>query len=366
MKTLRKLTIAAIKMFLRNRQALFFTLFMPIIIMTIFGLIGFDKVAQINVGVALNAPPTVGTQQFVDQLKNISAFDLNFGTEQEQRKALEAGDRSVVFLIPSDFISNNPAAAGTKMITILQNAGQVQQAQTATSILSQIIDKAELSITRAPNMFALDVQNVNSKNLKYFDFLLPGVVALAIMQMSVFSVAFVFADYKEKGVLKRLLATPMKPYQFVTANVITRLIVAVVQAAILIAVGVLLYHAHVVGSYLLILLTTILGGVMFLGLGFTISGIAGTVESVPAIANLVVFPMLFLGGTFFPITSMPVWLQHIVKYLPLTYLSGSLRDVMTKGATFSDIQSNLLWMLAWSVVLIFLANLTFRFEERRV
>jgi ABC-2 type transport system permease protein len=104
---------------------------------------------------------------------------------------------------------------------------------------------------------------------------------------------------------------------------------------------------------------------MFLGLGFTISGIAKTQESVPAFANLIVFPMLFLGGTFFPIDSFPTWLHHIATYLPLQFLSDALRQVMTKNAGLWDIRVDLFWMLAWAVVLIALANYAFSFEEKR-
>jgi ABC-2 type transport system permease protein len=103
---------------------------------------------------------------------------------------------------------------------------------------------------------------------------------------------------------------------------------------------------------------------MFLGLGFTVSGLSKTVESVPAIANLIVFPMLFLGGTFFPISNMPGWLQGIAKVLPLTYFSTGLRDVMTKAAGFGDIKWDLLAMAIWSVVLIGLATVTFSFQEK--
>lgn len=366
MNTLKILTMSAVKMFIRNRQALFFTLFMPIIIMGIFGLIGFDRPQKIDVGLALNAPPTPGTASFIEQLKNVPAFELTMGTEQNQREAIANGDRAAVFLIPSDLIPEDPREMPSASISVLTNAGQQQQASTAVSVMSQILDKTTLAITSAPNLFNLQTEEVNSRNLTYFDFLLPGVVALAIMQMSVFSVAFVFADYKEKGVLKRLLATPMRPWHFVTANVVTRLLVAVLQAAILIAVGVLVFNANVIGSYFLVLLCVLLGSVMFLGLGFTISGLANTVETVPAIANLIVFPMLFLGGTFFPLSSMPDWLQGIVKYLPLSYLSHSIREVMTRGAGLSDIGSDLLWMLGWAVVLVVLANITFGFEEKRV
>jgi ABC-2 type transport system permease protein len=184
------------------------------------------------------------------------------------------------------------------------------------------------------------------------------------MQMSVFSVSFVFTQYKEKGVLKRLLATPMKPIQFVAANAITRLMVSVVQAFIFIGAGLLLFHVHIIGSYFLILLCVVLGALMFLGLGFSISGLAKTTDSVPAIGNLVVFPMLFLGGTFFAISNMPPWLQAIAKFLPLTYFSGALRDVMTKGAGLLDIKGDLFAMVIWSIILITLATITFRFQEK--
>lgn len=363
--TTRVLTIASIKMFVRNRQALFFTLFMPVIIMTIFGLIGFDRVPKVNVGV-VTENPTSATTQFIEQLKAVSAFDLTTGRETDERAVLEKGDRAVVLLIPDALIPTGQEKPSKQVITVLKNVGQEQQAQTAISIMQQILDQTTLSIAQAPELFTLDVQSVNARNVRYIEFLLPGIVALSIMQMAVFSVAFVFVDYKEKGILKRLLATPMKPQQFVTANVITRLLVALVQSAVLIALGIILYKAHVIGSYWLLLPTIILGAIMFLGLGFSISGLAKTVEAVPAIANLIVFPMLFLGGTFFPLEAMPVWLQHIVQFLPLTYLSHALREVMANGAPFSGIARDLAFMAGWAIILVTLANFTFRLEEKRV
>lgn len=363
--TLRVLTLSAIKMFVRNRQALFFTLFMPTIIMTIFGLIGFDKVPKTEVGL-VTSQPTAATQQFVDQLKQVPAFNVKIGNETDEREALNKGDRAVVLLIPDNLMPSGQGGPQTQTVTILKNVGKEQQAQTAISVMNQILDKTTLAIARAPQFFDLKVESVNSRNVRYIDFLLPGIVALSLMQMAVFSVAFVFVDYKEKGILKRLIATPMKPWQFVTANVITRLMVGLAQSTILITIGIFAFNSHVIGSYWLVLPSVVLGSIMFLGMGFAISGLAKTVEAVPAIANLIVFPMLFLGGTFFPLDSMPNWLQHVVQYLPLTYLSHALREVMANGAGFSAISHDLLFMGIWAVVLVALANITFGFEEKRI
>ncbi len=366
--TIPKLTLGALKMFIRNKQSLFFTLFMPFIIMTIFGLIGFDKPMKIDIGVVTNSP-TAETTEFVEQLKAIEAFVVHTGAIDDERTALEKGDRTVVLQVPDALMPNRsgqPGALTPQTLTVFTNDQQPQQVQTALTILNQILDKTTLAAVQAPTLFTIATESISTRNIRYIDFLLPGIVGMSIMQMAVFSVAFVFADYKEKGILKRLVATPMKPFQFVTANVITRLLVAILQTAVLIALGVLLYKSTVVGSYWLILLISILGGTMFLGLGFTISGLAKTVEAVPAIANLIVFPMLFLGGTFFPLTSMPDWLQHVVTFLPLQYFTDALRQVMTQGAGIGAIAHDLYWMIGWSVVMVVLANFTFSLEEKRV
>lgn len=366
MNTTLQLTAASFKMFLRNKQALFFTLFMPVVIMTIFGLIGFDRVPKTDIGLVTN-DPTPATQQFIEQIKQISAFDIKTGSVADERAALEKGDRAIVIEIPDQLIPDPTAKNPEKQtVTILKNIGQAQQGQAAISIMTQVLDKTRLAIAQAPDIFDLKIEEVNARNVKYIDFLLPGIAAMAIMQMAVFSVAFVFTDYKEKGILKRLIATPMKPRQFVTANVIVRLTVALAQTAVLMAIGILAYHAHVVGSYWLISLIAILGGIMFLGMGFTISGLAKTVEAVPAIANLIVFPMLFLSGVFFPTTAMPNWLQSVVHYLPLTHFANALRDVMANGAGWSTVAPNIYWMAGWAVVLITLSIFTFGFEEKRV
>ncbi|MCE9541833.1 ABC transporter permease [Candidatus Kaiserbacteria bacterium] len=364
MNTIYKLTIAEMKMFVRNKQALFFTLFMPLFIMLIFGYIGFDKPPVIDVGL-VTYKPNAPTQQFIDQIKSFPTFKIHEGTLEEEQKLLNDGDLSIILAVPDYLIPTAPVLPEEKQsIIAYENAGQAGQAQTVVSILNQFNTAAAIKKANVELPFTVVERAVNVNNLRYIDFLLPGLIALSIMQMSVFSVAFVFTQYKEKGVLKRILATPMKPIQFVVSNGITRLFISLLQATIFIGLGLLLFKVHLVGSLLLVFLCVLLGAAMFLGLGFTISGLAKTTESVPAIANIVVFPMMFLGGTFFAVSNMPAWLQVIAKVLPLTFFSTALRDVMTKGSGFGDIWMDLVGMLVWGAILITLATVTFRFQER--
>lgn len=335
--------------------------------MTVLGLINFDKATVIDVGIVLSGPPTPGTAQFVDALKNVPVFKVHEGIENDERQALVDDKRAVVLVVPANLIPSPDVfpSQGSNEIRVFSNANQGSASATATNIISGILDKIALKVSGGGNLFTLNTEEVNSHHLKYIDFLLPGLIALSVMQMSVFSVAFVFVTYKEKGILKRLVATPMRPSTFVLSNVITRLLVSLIQTAVFIALGVLVFKAHVIGSYWLLFVIALFGSLMFLGLGFTISGLASTVESVPPIANLVALPMIFLGGTFFSIDSFPVWLGRVAKYLPLTFFSDAMRSVMTKGSDFSQISSDIWWMLGWAIVLVILANISFGFEEKR-
>lgn len=365
MKTLLKLTGSEIKMFYRNKQALFFTFFSPLMIMGIFGVIGVDRPNKVDVGMVIVGNATEGTQQFAESIRQVSLFEVKEGTEAELRQQITDDDLAAAFLIPGDLIPNPGEPNPGHTVTVLTNVGKAQEAGIATQVMNGILNNTALTMAGAQGLFNLKTEEINTHHLKYVDFLLPGLIAMSLMQMSIFSVAFVFTNYREKGILKRLVATPMKPITFVGANVLTRLLVSFLQTAVFIAVGVLLLKATVVGSYLLVALVTVLGSIMFLGLGFVISSVSKTAESVPALANLIAFPMLFLGGTFFPIESFPTWLQGIAKYLPLTYLSDGLRQVMTRDASLAMISHDIWWMLAWCVVLVGLANYLFSFEEKR-
>ena len=357
------LTIASLKMFLRSRQALFFSLFMPLIILFIFGSMDFDSPDKMDIGVVTHtASPQ--TTLLLKELRSVNAFSIETGTLDSQLAQLKHGNRTVVIDVPDDLFSSMVAGKPSQL-TVYANAGQPVQAQMAISILNQFADRASLFIAHVSPLFTIQQQTLSAHNFRYIEFLLPGVIAMAIMQMSVFSVAFVFTRYRELGILKRLMATPMRPYQFVTANIITRLFMALAQAAIFIALGMVEFHVHIAGAFWLLTVCITLGALMFLGLGFTISGLCKTIETVPVLANIVVFPMLFLGNVFFPNSSMPSWLLSIAGYLPLTFFSNALHGVMTDGAGLLDIKWELTGMIVWAIVLISLAIYAFRFQEKQ-
>lgn len=355
------LTLACFKMFLRNRQAIFFSLFMPTMILFIFGSMSGGKPQRLTVGLVTHSPDAP-TARLVQQIRGIESFSVEQGTLDSELAQMNKGNRTAVLDVPDHLMS---ATAGPHPeLSVYANSGQPIESSTIMSILDQFADKAALSAANLHPLFAVKQQAVSAHNSRYIEFLLPGIIAMAIMQMSVFSVAFVFAQYKEKGILKRLLATPMRPYQFVTANILTRLGMAVAQAAIFVVLGVEVFHVPVTGPYWLLAVCVVLGALMFLGLGFTVSGLSKNMETVPVLSNIVVFPMLFLGNVFFAANNMPAWLQPIADHLPLTYFAVAMRSVITNGAGPARIEGDLIGMAVWATLLIVLATVTFRFSGR--
>lgn len=369
--TLRKLTIASIKMYVRNKQALFWALFFPMVIMVVFGMINFEGSGTFNVGV-VNKSPSPASKDFVKQLKDIKTLNIFEQGQSEEQKALDKGDRDIILILPESFLNNpepqtltatQPNLIQPIKIEILTNQGRPQQASAAVSILQQIFSQVENQITQKPKMFILETKNIDARNFRYIDFLVPGVMALSIMQLGIFSIGFALVNYKEKGVMKRLFAAPLKSTDFILSQVFTRLIVTVIQISILIIVATLFFHIKIVGSYLILFVLVVMGSILFLSFGFALGGFAKTQDAVAAIANIFVFPQMFLGNVFFPLESMPAWLQKIVVYLPLNYLADGIRQVAIQDATWSDLQKDFLGLIIWIGIAMFAALKLFRWRK---
>jgi ABC-2 type transport system permease protein len=200
--------------------------------------------------------------------------------------------------------------------------------------------------------------------VRYSDFVVPGLIAMTLMQMAIFSVAFVLTQQKDKGILKRLLATPLRSIDFLGSQVLSRLVISIIQMLLLVSVAILVMHFIMRGSFLLMLCTGILGSLVFLTLGFMIAGLSKTSESVPALANIIVFPMLIFGDVFFPVDSLPAWLKPIAHALPIGYLSKALREIMVYGHGFSYIWRDMLGLTVWLIIFFFVARKVFVLNSR--
>ena len=352
------LTVASLKMWYRDRRAIFWTLFLPLLIMVSLGMVDFDALVSVDLGV-VDTADSEASRRLITGLESLDAFDVfKDPTEAKGKRALSDGDRDIVLIIPAEF----GPSSGPVEVKVLYNEGRPLEVQVGLTIIRQALDEMTFALTDGPRLFTINAQPVNSRNLRFIDFLMPGIVAMALMQTGLFSVTFAFVYMRQRGILRRLLTTPIRPASFIFAQVFTRLSVAIIQTLVLIGVGVIIFDVQFAGNLAAILLLAVVGGAVFLSMGFAISGLSTSEEMATPLANVVSLPMLFLSGIFFPRDVMPEFLQTITDFLPLTYLVEAMRNIAVDGQTIWSQWDNLLGLAVWLVVGFVVAARVFRWE----
>lgn len=196
-------------------------------------------------------------------------------------------------------------------------------------------------------------ETVSGRNIRYVDWVLPGILGMNMMFSCLFGVGYVLVRYRKNSVLKRLQATPLTALEFVSAQVFSRLgIVLVTAAAIYIGCD-LLFDFVMLGSYVDLVIVTILGAMAMISLGLLIASRSHSEELTGGMLNMASWPMMILSGVWFSLEGAPKVLQWLADILPLTHLVAAARAIMTDGASLSELQYPL-WVLS-GMTLLFLS-----------
>jgi ABC-2 type transport system permease protein len=358
------LFVASVKMFVRNRAAVFFSLFLPLIIMLIFGVLNFEGATEIQLGVVDEAGNDASAA-LTDRLGEYDYLVLSEGDRDAELAALEQGDRGYVLVIPEGWSA--PAPGTESGLVAYAGAGDPAQAQVGQGLLQQAVGQALFAPAGGDGASAggfaapLRFESVESRDLGYIDFLVPGIVGMTIMQLGLFGVAFGFVQLQRTGALRRLFATPTSPAYFLSAQVASRVVLGYVQVAILIGIG-LWFGLQMFGSWLTLAVIIGLALLIFLAVGFGVAGWAKNEDQAAPVANLISLPMLFLSGVFFPRDAMPEFLRSVTSFMPLTYVNEALRGVMNEGAGLTDLGPQLLGMGVWAIITFVIAVRLFTWE----
>jgi ABC-2 type transport system permease protein len=236
------------------------------------------------------------------------------------------------------------------------------EAPIAIGIVRGVVDDLNLRRAHAEVTVRMRAEPVEAQSLDYVDLLVPGLLAMAIAQSAAFGVAFSLVAWRQKGMLRRLRLTPLPLAEFAAGRVIFHLLISLVQAVILLTVGRVLFGVHLIGNVLALVPLILVGGVAFIAVGMCIGGRVNTEDATAALSNLVVLPMTFLGGVFFPLSAAPEPIRVIAHFLPLTYLAEGLQDVAVRGHSFTSTLPNLGVMAIFAALLAGLALRLFRWQ----
>lgn len=347
-----------LRIFSRDRQAIIFSLFFPVLFMGVFGLVGNGDPDPVTIGIVDRANNSLSAA-FTNAVKANALFEVSSGDEAALREQVISGDLKLLLILPEQFQDNGtPAQLG-----LVVDAAQVRELDLILPVLEKALVDVERSLRGEAALFSLQVEDVKARSQNYLSFLVPGLLAFTIMQISVAGSGYNIVEYRRKGILKRLFVTPLTPQAFIGGLVISRSLICLIQLAVLMLIAVYVFNVTIIGSPLDLFVIVLLGLALFLSVGFCMGSIAKTQQAIMAIGNLVTFPQMFLSGIFYPIDILPELIQPIAQVLPLSFLADAVRQIVVDGAGLGDLLSNLAGLLIWSIVALLAAIRLFAWKD---
>lgn len=353
------------KRFFRDRLALFFTVIFPLIFLFVFGSLnsGGDNVS-FNVAIVNNSDSTFA-QDFVKKSEDsgVLKVDKDITSLDAAKDKMSRSELDATIILPENFgdvLPGQEYPSGEAEVVYTQN--NQASASALTSVLGTQFSAINGALVTTVTPFTVKGTQLNENSLSAFDYTFAGLLGFAIIGMGIFGPINVFPELKKMGILRRLSTTPLRVWQYFLSTMLSQAAIGIVSFAALFIVAILVFDLEVVGNWFELIIFLMFGMITILGIGLALGGWAKNERQAAPLSNIIVFPMMFLSGTFFPRFLMPEWLQNISAFLPLTPIIDGIRLISTEGKHFIDILPQIGLTGAWLVVIYIIAFRVFRWE----
>jgi len=336
-----QLALARMREFYREPEAVFWVFGFPIVLAFALGLAFRNSgPGELQVGVAAG-PGDRAVAALLDSSPQLAATVLDTATA---RLRLRTG-RIALLVLPGDPVVYRYDSTRTESrLARLEVDDVLQRARGRT------------------NPAAVRDDRVVAPGSRYIDFLIPGLLGMNLLGSGIWGVGFSVVQARQKKLLKRFMATPMRRSHYLLSFILSRLVFLILEVVALVGFGRLMFGVGVRGSLATLAGITILGAFAFAGLGLLVASRARTIEGVSGLMNLVMLPMWILSGTFFSYARFPDAMIPFVKALPLTALNDALRAVMIDGAALASLGAPLAIVAGWGAVSFAIALKIFRWR----
>jgi len=336
-----QLALARMREFYREPEAVFWVFGFPIVLAFALGL-AFRNTGpgKLQVGVAAG-PGDSALVTVLDSSPRLIATVLDSATA---RTRLRTG-RIALLVVPGDPL-----------------VYRYDTTRTESGLARLEVDEVVQRARGRKDVAAVRDDRVVAPGSRYIDFLIPGLLGMNLLGSGIWGVGFSVVQARQKKLLKRYMATPMKRSHYLLSFILSRLVFLIVEIGLLVGFGWLMFGVAVRGSLATLGGVAILGAFAFAGLGLLVASRARTIEGVSGLMNLVMLPMWILSGTFFSYSRFPDAMIPFVKALPLTALNDALRAVMIDGAALATLSAPLAIVIAWGAVSFVIALRIFRWR----
>ncbi len=341
----------------RNPATFAFGFLFPVVFISIFGLIG-NSTQSLTIGLPTGSNLNNPVIQTIKQQKFVKT---QIAPEAQLENSIKQGKLSGIVSI--DPGSHTPDKYKVNIITSIANPSD---AAGVTSLVNGIVDRTNLreaGVTNPP--ITISKHEIAGREIRYIDFALPGQIGFALLSTAIFGTVFGLIYLKKALVLKRMFATPTRAITILLAQGGSRLIMAILQTIIILTLGIVAFKFYMPQGWLTfveLLFLSVIALIAFLGFGYFMAGLVNDENAAGPMVNLITLPQFLLSGTFFPITSLPTWLQPIANILPLSFFNAAVRKITTEGGDITQTLPYMLGLVIWGAVMYILAAKTFKWE----
>jgi ABC-type multidrug transport system permease subunit len=353
MHPLVEMTLARIREFVRQPEAVFWVFGFPILLAFALG-IAFRDTAPEKLPVAVESASAnaAETAAAISRSADLRAVVM---AAAEAEQALRTGR---VALVVRSATGASAASEGASP----EFDYRFDPARPDSRLARLAVDDALQRAAGRKDVAAVSEKTFTEPGARYIDFLIPGLIGLNLMGSGLWGLGFVVVQARTQKLLKRLAATPMKRWQFLLSFMLSRLVFLVLEVAAVLAFAYFVFNVKIHGSLLSFMLISLIGSLAFAGIGLLIAARPRTIEGVSGLMNLVMLPMWLLSGSFFSASRFPDFLQPLIKVLPLTALNDTLRAVMNDGAPLWANAAGIAILSAWGLISFLVALKIFRWQ----
>ncbi|GAB1509858.1 ABC transporter permease [Actinophytocola sp. KF-1] len=347
MTAFKSLASAMVKIFYRDKATLFFTFVFPLMFLVVFGLLFRDAGAsKTEIGI-------VGDGPVIAALEQTGALELTrYDSVDEAVRRVRDGDLPAMVAQDGDDVTFRFAQSDQT------------QASVVGGIVTGVVSHVNQAATGQQPRYVLDAANVEDSSLKPIQYITPGIMSWGVAVTAVFGAALTLVSWRKKQVLRRIRLAPVAATTVLSARVVVTFGVAIVQALVFIGVGLLpVFGLKLTGTWWLAIPVFLLGILAFFAIGMLVGAFCKTEEAATGAANIVVLPMAFLSGTFFPIDQAPPWMRSVSNVFPLRHMNDGIMDFLVRGQGPSALVVPCLVLAGFVLVVGTIAAKVFQWED---
>ena len=285
------------------------------------------------------------SRTLMEAFEGLDSVETREGSRDGELASLQDGDLGAVVIVPEGFAAELGRGSATLPV-YYDNSNPIRIGYVTTTV-NAVVNSYNDQVVGQTSAVTVQQRAVSTKNVRFIDFLTPGMVGMTVMWVNL-GVGFLLVTWREQGILRRLGVTPLRPGSLIASQAVSFSIVSLTQVTVVLLMGHFVFGVDIHGSFLLLAVTVFLGVMAMLSIGYVVASLLKAVTSVNAVINLVAFPMMFLGGSYFPLEPPPA-LKPVIEAIPLTHLNDALREIVNHGGGLGDIWLSWAILAAWVV-----------------